>query len=67
MATMAYALVRVAKTPTLSVKVMVSHCESILRGIEDGTHSFEFSNCARTAMLNCDLTIERDCGVTVRR
>ena len=62
MATIAYALVRVAKTPTLSVKVMVSHRVSIFRGIEDRTHSFEFSNCARTAMLNCDSTIE-DCGV----
>ena len=49
MATIAYALVRVAKTPTLSVESVVNHgWRTPLK--EGRTYSLEFSNCARTAM-----------------
>lgn len=68
MATMAYEFVRVEKTPTLLVgsqlAVLTSDClapqreamrPSCSRWMDGGcAHSFEFSNCARTAILGDD-------------
>ena len=56
MATMAYEFVNVAKTPTLE-KTALSHCHlspdlvSRAQWGSGGTHSLEFSNMARTAMI----------------
>src|SRR5436190_15231492 len=61
---MAYEFVRVEKTPTLQ-QMKVSHClersrlaplrSGAVNKLKGGTYSFEFSNCARTAMVGENL------------